>query len=89
MADKSDAALVEEMRQYLNIMKDIESNGMANLEGLKYGRSPAEKDFKVYATIGIVLLFFYMLLHAALKYLRFRITKWQPNVSQRKVLILK
>ena len=48
---------------------------------MKYGRSPAEKDFKTYATIAIALLFFISLAHTAVKYLRNKNLNWKPNVN--------
>ena len=51
-------------------MREINNKIIPTLEGMQYGKSQAEKDFKTNATIGIVLLFVISLLHTAIKYLR-------------------
>jgi len=70
-----------EMDQYMQIMKRIEDFAMNDLEKMKYGLSPYEKQFKTYCTAGLVLLFILFIVHSIFKFLRFRNTEWLPNVS--------
>ena len=53
----------KETEQYLAVMRLIEDEVIPGLEGMQYGRSPAEKQFKTYATIGIVILFGFAIVH--------------------------
>ena len=53
-------------------MKSIEDDTLKNLEGMNYAKSPAEKDFAKCATFGILILFFLMIVHQGLKFIRFR-----------------
>ena len=71
-----------EMDQYMQIMKRIEDFAMNDLENMKYGLSPYEKQFKTYCTAGLVLLFILFIIHSVFKFLRFRNTEWLPNVSK-------
>tara|TARA_B110000305_G_C19135424_1_gene490952 strand:- start:418 stop:636 length:219 start_codon:yes stop_codon:yes gene_type:complete len=60
-----------ELEQYLEIMKQIEDFSVDKLEGMQYGTSPAEKDFKSAATFGILLILVLCGLHHAAKFVRF------------------
>ena len=71
----------KETEQYLTVMRLIEDEVIPGLEGMQYGRSPAEKQFKTYATIGIVILFGFAIVHQVAKYMRSTHLKWLPNMD--------
>ena len=61
-------------------MHQIDNFG-EHLEGMVIGTSRAEDLFKKCASIAVVVLFVFMLAHQVMKFLRFKQTDWQPNVS--------
>ena len=47
-----------------------------DLEGMKYNRSPAEKDYSRYA-LGMMIIFFnLMVAHQILRFIRFKNNQW-------------
>jgi hypothetical protein len=56
-------------------MHQIDNFG-EHLEGMKYGTSRAEDQFKKCATIGVVFLAVFMIAHQIMKFMRFRATDW-------------
>ena len=75
------ARINEEIHEYETIMKQIEDKMIPNLEGMRYGKSPAEQDFKVYATMGLVIIFFFFIAHQVFRYMRNKHLEWKPNVN--------
>ena len=71
----------KETEQYLAVMRLIEDEVIPGLEGMRYGCSPAEKLFKTYATIGLVILFGFAIMHQVFKYMRLAHLKWLPNMD--------
>ena len=71
----------KELEQYQQIMKLVEDKIIPNLESMIYGLSPAERDFKTYTKIGLVVLLGFMIVHSWLKYKRLEHLKWMPNVE--------
>ena len=66
-------------------MKLVEDKVIPNLESMIYGLSPAEKDFKLYGKMGLVVIFVFMLAHSWLKYKRLDHLKWMPNVDSKTI----
>jgi len=63
------------MDQYTWLMHQIDNFG-EHLEGMKYGTSRAEDQFKKCATIGVLFLAVFMIAHQIMKFMRFRATDW-------------
>ena len=64
-------------------MTQINTKMIPALEGIKYRRSPAEQDFKKYATFGLVLLFFSSMGHIVLNFFRLRTLNWNPDMNSK------
>ena len=64
------------------VMFEIDTNIIKRINGMMYGKSPAERDFQVFSVIGILLIFALSLLHSFLRFKKLKNNQWKlPKVS--------